>query len=176
MGYLKGKLFNGMLYVEPEMFRVISFADTDCGNCTETRRSVGCTIITIGGCLADWSMVKYLTLSDTSCEAEYKELVKCAKGVKFVQMLLGELKLSELPGILFEDNAGSSCLAQNKQVSNRTKRIDHKHHYIREFTENRDGIQQGKIFKIESDFNKADIGTKNVEVKLFKRHEEEKRK
>jgi len=59
-------------------------------------------------------------------------------------MLLGELKLSELPGILFEDNAGSIFLAQNKQVSKRTKHIDLKHHFIREFTENRDGIQQGK--------------------------------
>jgi len=112
----------------------------DYGNCTETRRSVGCTIITIGGCLADWSMAKHLTLSDISCEAEYKELVKCAKGVKFVQMLLGELKLSELPGILFEDNAGSIFLAQNKQVSKRTKHINLKHHFIREFPENRDEI------------------------------------
>jgi len=84
VGYLKGKLFNGILYVEPETFRVISFADTDYGNCTETHRSVGCTIITIGGCLADWSMAKHLALSDSSCEAEYKELAKCAKGVNFV--------------------------------------------------------------------------------------------
>jgi len=80
-------------------------------------------------------MVKHLTLSDSSCEAEYKELAKCGKGVKFVKMLLGELNLSELPGILFEDNAGSIFLAQNKQDSMRTKHIDLKHHFIREFTE-----------------------------------------
>jgi len=64
-------------------------------------------------------------------------------------------------------------LAQNKQVSKRTKHINLKHHFIREFTENHDGIQQGKFFKIESEFNTADIGTKNVEVKLFKRHKKE---
>ena len=173
VGYLKGRSFNGILYVEPESFRVISFADTDYGNCTETRRSVGCTIITIGGCLTDWSMAKHLTLSDSSCEAEYKELAKCAKGVKFTQMLLGELRLLEIPGILFEDNSGSIFLAQNKQVSKRTKHIDLKHHFIREFTECQDGIQYGKIYKIESEFNTADIGTKNVEARLFKRHEEE---
>jgi hypothetical protein len=165
---------HGILYIEPEPFRVISFANTDYENCTETRRSVGCTIITIGGCLTDWSMAKHLTLLwwDSSCEAEYKELAKCAKGVKFTQMLLGKLRLRELPGILFEDNLGSIFLAQNKQVSKRTKHIDLKHHFIREFTECQDGIQQEKIFKIESEFNTADIRTKNVEARLFNRHEE----
>ena len=79
----------------------------------------------------------------------------------------------EIPGILFEDNSGSIFLAQNKQVSKRTKHIDLKHHFIREFTECQDGIQQGKIFKIKSEFNTADIGTKNVEARLFKRHKEE---
>ena len=114
-------------------------------------------------------MAKHLTLSDSSCEAEYKELAKYVKGVKFAQMLLGELRLRELPGVLFEDNSGSIFLAQNKQVSKRTKHMDLKHHFIREFTECQDGIQQGKIFKIESEFNTADIGTKNVEEKM---HEE----
>jgi len=118
-------------------------------------------------------MAKHLTLSDSSCEAEYKELAKCAKGVKFVQMFLGELRLRELPGILFEANSGSIFLARNKQVSKRTEHIDLKYHFIIEFTECQDGIQQGKIFKIESEFNTADIGTNDVEARLFKRHEEE---
>ena len=63
-------------------------------------------------------------------------------------------------------------MAQNKQVRKRTKNIDLKHHFIRDFTECQDGIQQGKIFKIEYEFNTADIGTKNVEARLFKRYEE----
>jgi len=73
-------------------------------------------------------MAKHLTLSDSSCEAEYKELAKYVKGVKFAQMLLGKLRLRELPGVLFEDNSGSIFLAQNKQVSKRTKHMDLKHH------------------------------------------------
>ena len=61
-------------------------------------------------------------------------------------------------------------MSLNKQVSKRTKHIDLKHRLIREFTENIYRIQQGKIYKIETKLNTADIGTKNVEVHLFKKH------
>ena len=64
-------------------------------------------------------------------------------------------------------------MAGNRQVSKRTKHIDLKHHFIREFKETRNGFKQGEIHKIESEFNTSDIGTKNVEVKLFERHAEE---
>ena len=173
IGYLKGVELKGLMYVQPESFRMSSLADTDYGNCPETRRSVGCSIFTMGCCIIGWHMAKHVTMSDSSCEAEYKELAKCAKGTKFVQMLLEELRLAELPGLLFEDNSGAIFLAGNKQVSKRTKHIDLKHHFIREFTEDRNGYQQGKIFKIETALNTADIGTKNVEKHLFIKHAHE---
>ena len=115
-------------------------------------------------------MEKHHSVSDSSCEAEYKELEKCAKGVKFLHMLLGELNLVDLPGVIGEDNQGAIFLANNKQVSQRTKHIDLKHHFIREFIEKTDGIKHGTIFKIDTKENTADIGTKNVEVTLFKKH------
>ncbi len=64
-------------------------------------------------------------------------------------------------------------LAANKQVSKRMKHIDLKHHFIREFTEKINGHQQGRICKIPTEYNTADIGTKNVEVNLFKKHGQE---
>ena len=171
VGYLKHMELKGVYYLEPHNFKTISLADTDYGNCKETRRSVGCSLITVGGCLVDWWMAKHHTVSDSSCEAEYKELAKCAKGVKFIQMMLGEFNLVDLPGYIGEDNKGAIFLAYNKQVSERTKHIDIKFHFIREFVENHDGVQQGEIFKIDTKDNTADIGTKNIEVGLFNKHE-----
>ena len=81
------------------------------GNCKETQRSVGCSIIIIGGCIVDWWMAKHQSISDSSCEVEYKEMAKCAKGVKFVQMLLDEIKLVKYPGLIGEDNQGAIFLA-----------------------------------------------------------------
>jgi len=172
VGYVKQMELRGILYLEHVSFKTASLADTDYGNCKETRRSVGCSIITIGGCIVDYWMAKHHSVSDSSCEAEYKELAKCAKGVKFVHMILEEFKLMDLPGVIGEDNQGAIFLSQNKQVSNRTKHIDLKYHFIREFIEKRNNkTQQGIIFKIDTKLNTADIGTKNVEVGLFNRHE-----
>ena len=173
IGFLKGMELKGITYLEPESFQVIALADTDFANCRETRRSVGCSIITVGGCVVDWWMAKHHTVSDSSCEAEYKELAKCAKGVKFIQMLLQEFNLVEYPGLIGEDNQGAIFLAENLQVSQRTKHIDTKFHFIREFISTSNEIQYGKLFKIDTKYNTADIGTKNVDVQTFIRHEKE---
>ena len=121
-----------------------------------------------GGCLNDWWMAKHHSVSDSSCEVEYKELAKCAKGVKFLRILLGELNLVDLPGVIGEYNQGAIFLANNKQVSQCTKYIDLKHHFIRKFIEKIDGIKHGTIFKIDKKENTADIGTKYVEVSLLR--------
>ena len=82
--YLKGMKVKGILYLEPESYQMACLADTDYKNCPETRRSVGCSLLTMGCMLVGWHMSKHLTMSDSSCEAEYKELAKCAKGTKFL--------------------------------------------------------------------------------------------
>jgi len=41
----------------------------------------------------------------------------------------------DLPAILFEDNMSAIYISKNKQVSKRTKHIDVKYHYTREFIE-----------------------------------------
>ena len=64
-------------------------------------------------------------------------MAKLAKGCTFIQMLLDELNLVDVPTLLFEDNAGAIFLAGNKQVSKRTKHIGLMHHFIQEFTDER---------------------------------------
>ena len=102
-------------------------------------------------------MTKHHTVSNSSCETEYKELAKCAKGVNFVHSILGELNLLTLPGLIGEDNQGAIFLAENKQVNDRTKRIDIKFYFITEFDEKKDGIQERKIFKVESKNNMVNM-------------------
>jgi len=76
VGYLKGMKIRGVTYCEPDSMKIVAVSDTDFANCLETRRSVGCHFITVGGCLVDYSMTKHNTLSDSATEAEYKELAK----------------------------------------------------------------------------------------------------
>ena len=78
--YLKGAVkLKGSMYVQPESFRVASLAGTYDRNCPDTRQSVGCCIFK-ECCIIGWHMAKHLTMSDSSCKAEYKDLAKCTKG------------------------------------------------------------------------------------------------
>jgi len=70
------------------------------------------------------------------------------------------LRMEDSPSIIFCDNSGAFFLSENLSVNNRTKHIDIKYHFIREFI--RKGF--GKPYKIESKDCVADIGTKNPEV------------
>ena len=59
-------------------------------------------------------MSKNSTLSDSTAEAEHKELAKITKSFKFSQTLISELNLVGLPCMLFEDTAGDIFLAGNR--------------------------------------------------------------
>ena len=173
IGYLKYSDFNGIRFVEPEELDLIYGADTDYGNDLETRRSVGCSIGTIGGCLVDYWSNLHDNVSVSSTEAEYKELSKCARGAKFMQMMMEEMLKRPIKAYLCEDNEGAGFLATNKQVGKRTKHIDIHHHFIREFLTEQNGRVRGEVIMIKSEDNVADIGTKNVSVELFKKHAHE---
>ena len=81
--------------------------------------------------IVGWYMEKHLKIWDSSSEAEHKELAKCAKGEKYIQILLQELNLAELPALLFEDNVKVIFIMGNKQVSKGITHVDLKHHSIR---------------------------------------------
>ena len=84
-------------------------------------------------------------------------------------MTLDEFKLDGEPGILFEDNAGAVSFAEKLSVDMKTKHIEIKYHFIREFI--KEGY--GKIFKIRTEENVAEIRTKKQGVNLIIEHESE---
>ena len=122
--------------------------DTDLGNDLETRRSVGSSIGTLGGCMVDFWSNLHASMSISSTEAEYKELSKCARGAKFMQMMTEELLEIEVKAYICEDNEGAGFLSMNKQVGKRTKHIDIHHHYVREFVTEHEGRVRGKVIMI----------------------------
>jgi hypothetical protein len=71
-----------------------------------------------------------------------------------------------LPIIVRVDNIGAIFLANNFSVGQRTKHIDIRTHFIREFIE--DEIL--KIIFIRTEDNDADIFTKNTTEELYDKH------
>jgi hypothetical protein len=108
-------------------------------------------------------------LSLSSSEAEYFALSEAAKDIRFIVMVLEAVGISvQTPIIVKLDNAGAIFMAENVSATSRTKHIDTRYHFVREFVE--DGMI--KIVFVETQDNKADMVTKNVSGEVYDEHVE----
>ena len=72
----------------------------------------------------------------------------------------------KLPIIVRVDNIGAMFMSNNTSISERTKHVDVRYHFIREFVE--DGFI--KIMFVKTKQNTADVFTKNLPKELFDQH------
>ena len=163
VGYIRGKEKHELVIKRPRELSVISYGDSSYADCKDTRRSSTGDLHTIGGGLVSWRAQKTKFVCLSSAEAEYVELTEMAKEQRFIQMVLEEVFGTVVPGYLYKDNEAAIYLSKNQHVSTRTKHIDVRQHYIREHIAN----GYGKIVKVESKNNFADVLTKNVSVGIF---------
>ena len=73
--YLKGSPGQGLFFSEQNDFKLTAYCDADWGGCQTTRRSVIGYCVSIGKSLISWKMKKQTTVSRSSVEAEYREMV-----------------------------------------------------------------------------------------------------
>ena len=70
------------------------------------------------------------------------------------------------PIIVYVDNVGAIFTTENASATTRTKHVDIRYHYVREY------IMDGfiKIIFVKSENNKSDIFTKNVSSEVYDKH------
>ena len=110
--------------------------------------------------------MKSVELSTT--EAEYMALSEVVKELKFIVQLLQTMNIEvELPITVHVDNVGVICLSNNHTTSDRTKHIDIRTSFVKEYQED------GKIIIkfVKSEENEADIFTKNTTNVIFSNHQ-----
>ena len=111
--------------------------------------------------------MKSVVLSTT--EAEYMAMSEVVKELKFIVQLLQTLNIEvELPITVYMDNVGAIWLSNNRTTSDRTKQIDIRSSFVKEYQED------GKIINqfMKSEENEADIFTKNPTNVSFHNHQE----
>ena len=87
--------------------------------------------------------------------------------IMFIKNLLEFLGIDiDFPITVNCDNVSAIFLSQNAKNNNRTKHIDIRAHYVRQFI--KDGIL--KIVFVKLADNEADVFTKNISNKTFERH------
>ena len=141
------------------------YCNSDLAGNKDKRISVTGFCIYICRCLVSWKSQgqKHATLSST--EAEYVAVSEICQEIMFIRSIL------EFIGVKFKtlitvycDNIGAIFLAYNAKTGGRTKHIDVKYHYVREYV--RDVIIQ--IVFVRSENNHSDIFTKNTAQKIYK--------
>ena len=170
VGYIKGRINRGKVMRRPKELRVVAWGDSDYAK-SDDRKSITGGICSIGGCPTFGCSKGQACVCLSSSDSEYVALGMIAQEVRFQQQLLDEIakKQHVYPGVIFEDNMGAKYLVENKQVSQRTKHIDVRRHFIRTLSDRK----LVKVLFTPSEANKADICTKNVTQNLFDKHSNE---
>ena len=148
-------------------WELIAYSDSDFAGDKETRISIAGFVLYLMGVPVSWRSkgMKSVTLSST--EAEYVALSEAAKEVKYVYQLLMSMGVEvKLPIVVRVDNIGAIFMSNNVAVSQRTKHVDIRYHFVREFV--LDGFL--KVVFVKTEDNDADIFTKNLNGELYARH------
>ena len=148
-------------------WNVIAFSDSDFAGDVENRISVAGFILYFCGAPISWKSKGIKSVSLSSSEAEYIALSEAAKEVKYVYQVLLSMGIKvKLPIVIRVDNIGAIFMSGNVMVSPRTKHVDVRYHFVREF------VYEGfiKVIFVRSTENDADLFNKNLPGALHEKH------
>ena len=144
-----------------------AYSDSDFAGDTETRKSVSGYIIYLCGAPIAWRSKGQKSVSLSSTEAEYMAISEVAMEILYIVGILKFIGVDlKYPIEVNVDNIGAVYLSKNATTGNRTKHIDTRYHFVREYIE--DGIV--KVVFVRSEDNDADIFTKNLNGEVFWKH------
>ena len=145
-----------------------ALSDSDFASDKETRISVFGYIIYFCGIPIVWRSKENKSVVLSMTEAEYMALSEVVNELKFIVQLLQTMNIEvELPITVHVDNVGAIWLSNNRTTSDRTKHIDIRTSFVKEYQE--DGKIINKVVKSED--NEADIFTKNTINDIFQNHQ-----
>ena len=107
------------------------------------------------------------TVALSSTEAEYYALSEASKEIKFLVQVMESMGIKlDLPIIVNVDNVGTIFMAENNTATSRTRHVDARYHFVREF------IEEGyiKVIFVRSENNRSDGFTKNVSQEIYNKH------
>jgi hypothetical protein len=149
------------------LWRIVIYSDSDFATDPENRLSVTGFVLYLCEVPIVWRTKQQRSVTLSSSEAEYFALSEAVKEVRFVFQLLIEMGFKvELPVTVRVDNIGAIFMAENMQVSQRTKHIDTRLRFVNQYVD--DGFI--KIKFVGTDDNDADLFTKNLSKDVHERH------
>ena len=117
----------------------------------------------MGNNLVSWMSKKPCSISLSTVEAEYITANSCCTQLLWMQKLLLDYGICQEHLTIYYDNTSAINISKNLVQHSRTKHIEIRHHFIREFV--KDGTLTLKF--IHTDDQKVDLFTKPLDRKRF---------
>ncbi|XP_066319982.1 secreted RxLR effector protein 161-like [Miscanthus floridulus] len=157
--YIKGTLDQGIIFSKTDESRLqlTVFNDADMAGDIDGRWSTFDVLVFLGSVLISWLSLKQKVVALSTCEVEYVVAATVACQVVWLRRLLGELTgMKAHPPALMVDNQTAIALVKNPVLHDRSKHIDVKFHFLRDY------VDRGQIVIefVETGRQLADILTK----------------
>jgi hypothetical protein len=148
-------------------WKMRAMSDSDFAGDKGNRKSITGYIIYLYGCAVAWKSRAQRGVTLSSTEAEYVAMSEVGTEVIYAKDILAFLGVTiALPITVEIDNIGAIYLAKKAGSSARTKHVDTRYHYVREYIE--EGILL--VTFVRTDKNDADIFTKNLGKEKYVKH------
>ena len=145
---------------------ISAYSDSDWAYDIVDRKSYTGTVVFFNNALVSWSAKKQSIVALSSCEAEYIAAAETVKDMAHIKGLLDEITHVRSPMDLYIDNTGAAHLAEKDINNQRSKHIDTRFHFIRDWVQSK----HIKIIKVHTTLNVADLFTKALPKATLLKH------
>ena len=117
---------------------MVGYSDSDFAGNEQDQKSTSRKVFFLGDMLISWASQKQKTVALSSCEAEYVAATAAACQGMWLNLLVSELSgIDETMVKLLMDNKSAIVLNKNPVQHSHTKHIDTRHHFIRQYVEDK---------------------------------------
>ena len=148
-------------------FEIEGYSDATWASDPDTRKSISGTAVILEGSPVSMKSGQINTIALSATEAELMSATMCAQDMLYTKRTLESLGLRvRLPMILYVDNRGAVDLANNWNVSGRTRHIEVRQYFLRQLKE----TNQILVRWTRGSEMIADLFTKNLPTALFEKY------
>lgn len=137
--YLKKTSSYQLTYTKSDDLEITAYYDADWAVSKEDRRSISgyCLSLNRSGLPILWKLKRQNSVALSTCEAEYVSMsLLCQEIIYSKNNLAPDILNEDLHTSIFCDNQGALALAKSPSKHSKTKNIDIRYHFVREFYQN----------------------------------------
>ena len=162
--YINGTPDYGLWYSKDSNACLAGYSDADCAGSVNDRKSTSGGCFYLGKNLVSWMSKKQNSVSLSTAEVGYIAAGSCCTQLLWMKKLLHDYGIPQDTMCIFCDNTSAINLSKNPVQHSKSKYIEIRYHFIRDFVEERVVCLEF----IHIDNQKANIFTKPLDGPRFK--------